>query len=946
MNIKSIKFLIFLLFAVASYGQNTITLKATVNPETKSIEINQEIKYFNTSNDTLNVIYLNDWNNSYSNKSTALAKRFEEEFSTKFHLAKDRQRGFTDISRITSADGKTLQYNHLKDQVDVLKVELEQPLLPNSYYKIELQYTITLPDADFTDYGFTKAQDFELKHWYLTPTVYDGKWNYYSNKNIDDLFVPKADVSISLTFPEVYTATSELNTVSVETRNGLKTLSLEGKNRVETYLTLRKNSTYKQVTTDFFTLVSDIEEKELDETSKALIIDNVSKYLSENLGDYPHERLVVSQIDYNKNPLYGLNQLPSFLRPFKSEFQFEMKLLKTALNNYIDNIHLTNPRKDHWFNDGLSIYYLIKYVEDRYPNKKYLGTLADVWGIRSFHLADLDFNFRYFLYYMEIARKNNDQPITIPKDSLTKFNANIAGRYKAALGLSYIEDYAEDINFKTLTKEYLNTQKLKTTSSKDFENFIISKTNKNLDWFFGDYLNTRKRIDYKVSDIETEEDSITVTIKNKQNFNIPIPLFSLRNDSVVNKLWINNIGDKKTITIPNYNTERLVLDYQNAIPEFNKRNNYKSTKGSNLFSKPLQFRLFKDVEDPYYNQVFFMPLVEFNNIYDGLTLGTRVYNGTILNRQFNYRFSPKYAFNSKSLTGGGTIFYSHFLEGTDLFDISYGIDASYQSFAQDAFFRRIRPNISFTFRDKDDLRSDKRHRIRLRYIDIARNLGPDALLDELETDPDYSVLNLRYVYSSPGIINFSRFFTDIQFASNFSKVSFNYEYRKFAKNNRNYNFRFFAGTFLKNNTDPNSNFFSFALDRPTDYLFDFNYLGRSEDSGIFSQQLIIAEGGFKSQLDTAFANQWITTTNFGASIWRYIEAYGDLGLVKNRGENAKFVYDSGVRLNLVPDFLELFFPVYSNNGWEIAQPNYGENIRFVISVDPQVLLGLFRRKWY
>ena len=47
------------------------------------------------------------------------------------------------------------------------------------------------------------------------------------------------------------------------------------------------------------------------------------------------------------------------------------------------------------------------------------------------------------------------------------------------------------------------------------------------------------------------------------------------------------------------------------------------------------------------------------------------------------------------------------------------------------------------------------------------------------------------------------------------------------KNNRNFNLRLFAGTFLSNKTDPDSNFFSFALDRPTDYLFDFNYLGRS-----------------------------------------------------------------------------------------------------------------------
>jgi hypothetical protein len=55
------------------------------------------------------------------------------------------------------------------------------------------------------------------------------------------------------------------------------------------------------------------------------------------------------------------------------------------------------------------------------------------------------------------------------------------------------------------------------------------------------------------------------------------------------------------------------------------------------------------------------------------------------------------------------------------------------------------------------------------------------------------------------------------------------------------------------------NYYSFALDRPTDYLFDYNYYGRSENTGFFcQQQLIIAEGGFKSK-QIPFANQWMTT---------------------------------------------------------------------------------------
>ncbi|MBT8260065.1 MAG: metalloprotease, partial [Bacteroidia bacterium] len=194
--------------------------------------------------------------------------------------------------------------------------------------------------------------------------------------------------------------------------------------------------------------------------------------------------------------------------------------------------------------------------------------------------------------------------------------------------------------------------------------------------------------------------------------------------------------------------------------------------------------------------------------------------------------------------------------------------------------------------------------------------------------------------------DYYKWFTDFQLSKDFGKVSLNYEYRKLFQNNRQLNLRFFGGTFLYNKTPSNNNYFSFALDRPTDYLFDYNYLGRAEASGLVSQQIIIAEGGFKSVLDTPFANQWISTINASTTIWNYIQAYGDIGLVKNKNKSARFVYDSGIRLNLVTDYFEIYFPVYSNLGWEIGQNNYEEKIRFLFTIDPQTLFGLFRRKWY
>ncbi|WP_417870971.1 metalloprotease [Winogradskyella sp.] len=936
------------LFCSSAYGQNYIDVNANVDVETKTITISQTIIYKNETRDSLNEIYLHDWNNSYSNKSTPLAKRFEEEFSTKFHLAKSEQRGFTLITGITDNNDKSnLNFEHLDKHPDVLRVSLNKVLLPGESYNINLSYALVLPDATFTDYGITNNKDFELKYWYITPAVYDGEWHYYSNKNLDDLFIPKSDVKITIEHPINYRPTSELDLLSAVPNKDTKRQSTLyfGKDRTDTYLALQKFPMFRSVQTDDLIVVSNINESGLPGPDKAILTDKITKFLIENLGEYPHKRLLVSRIDYGKNPLYGLNQLPDFLRPFPDQFQYELKLLKSALKKYINNILLLNPRKEHWLSEGLQIYYMIKYVEDYYPDMKLLGTLANVWGIRAFHAADVDFNFQYFLYSMEIARKNRDQPLTTSKDSLIKFNANIAGKYKAGVGLNYLDKFTDDIDLSETITEFLKQNRLnQNTKISDFEDFVNTKTSKNIDWFFSDYIGTRKKIDFKIKSVVATEDSIKVTVKNKRNNNMPISLYSISNDSVIGKQWVENIKGTKTINLPKNQTDKFVLDYNNVIPEFNQRDNYKSVNGSFISNKPLQFRLFKDIEDPYYNQVFFMPLVEFNNIYDGLTLGTKVYNKTILRKRLNYRFSPQYATKSKSLTGSTSIFYTHNIENKNLYDITYGINAGYQSFAEDAFFTRIRPTLSLSFRNDKDFRADQIDNITARFVSINRDLGENATVEINE--PDYNVFNLRYTHYNPGRINFSSFSSDLQLANNFSKLSLSYEFRKLTQGNRNINLRLFAGIFLNNDTDPNSDFFSFGLDRPTDYLFDLNYLGRSEAAGLFSQQLIIADGGFKSVLDTPFANQWMTTANFSTSIWRYIQAYGDLGLVKNKFDSAHFVYDSGVRLNLVEDYFELYFPVYSNLGWEIAEPNYGERIRFIITVDPQVLLGLFRRKWY
>jgi hypothetical protein len=533
-----------------------------------------------------------------------------------------------------------------------------------------------------------------------------------------------------------------------------------------------------------------------------------------------------------------------------------------------------------------------------------------------------------------------DQALTTPNDSLIKFNQKIANTYKAGLGLIYLSDYLGGQEVDDGIRLFFSQFSGKNVTPNDFKTTLEKFTKKDISWFFDTYVATDKRIDFTIKSAERSNDSLKVTLKNKSGVPVPISLYGMVSDSVVSKYWITDFKGTQTFRIPENNEDRLVLNYEKTIPEFNQRDNWKSLGGFFSSNKKLKFQFFKDAEDPYYNQIFYMPVANYN-LYDGISPGIRFTNKTFLQRPFIFDFSPTYAMTQKALVGYGRFTYQKFHNKSGLYMSRFSLGGSTSHFQTNSRYSTLTPSASLSWRPAD-LISNIRSSLLLRYISVFREIDPS--LGNLETNPDYSVLNLRYNYRDNNIINYVSWFADAQHAKEFSKLSFNMEYRQLFESNRQFNFRMFGGYFLRNETT--SDFFSFALDRPTDYLFDYNYLGRSEDTGLYSQQIIIAEGGFKSKLTNPYANQWMFTANASFNLWRWIEVFADAGFMKNSNTPSRFVYDTGLRLNLVTDYFELYLPFYSNNGWEISEQNYSDRIRFIITLSPKTLTGLFTRKWF
>ena len=923
------------------FAQHQSKMTVEVNVEKKLLTVQQELVYFNTSTDTIATIVLNDWNNAYSSKDTPLAKRFSDEFIRSFHLAKKLERGSTNGLTIIDQNKLFLDWSRNDDQLDLIDVVLRSPILPNQRMTFNLTYVVKIPSNIFTKYGFGEKGQMYLKNWFLTPAFFtDHSFVRYSNTNSDDIGNALSDYTITFLVPAAMKLNSDLNVGLPLIENGIARYILEGKNRTEFSIYTNDSNTFDRYKNDLVEVVTDLKDNNLNSVQKAILIDKIVRFVDKNIGKFPHEKIIVSQTDYEKNPFYGLNQLPAFISPFPNDFLFEIKFLKTYLNNYLKNSLRMDSRKDNWIYDGIQIYTMMEYIDENYPNSKMMGNISKFGLFKSFNLTNLEFNEQYSYFYMLMARKNLDQPLGAPKSTLIKFNEQIASKYRAGLSFRYLGDFIETSNLKNgIAAFYQYNQTQNEVDRNAFETILKNQTPKDINWFFTTIIDSRDIVDFKFGAVSRTKDSITFTIKNKTQTNVPIAIYGIKDKQIVFKKWLEEIKTDSTFTMPRNEATKIVLNYKNEVPEYNLRNNWRSLKDYKISNRPVKFVFMKDLEDPYYNQILYVPTLTYN-LYNGLSPGFRFHNKTILDKPFIFDVNPTYSSITQSLIGSFSFGINQNRRESNWYNIRYSFSGSFMHYAPDAAYMKLNPSMSIRFRE-DDFRDNHKQLIMIRNVFVNRERNALTTVAESE---NFSVFNIKYFNTNTEVIKHFNFISDVQLSNTFGKTSVELSYRRLFNDNRQINIRFFAGSFLYRNTD--SDFFSFGLYRPTDYLFDYNFYGRSETSGLFSQQFVEAEGGFKSKLSTPLANEWIATTNVSFNVWNWVEIYGDLGFVKNRFQKEVFVYDNGIRLNLVTDYFELYFPVYSNNGWEIAQPNYQEKIRFIVTLDPKILSSLFTRKWF
>jgi len=930
--------LVFLFCSVSmAWSQTKYIFDVALNIEEELLTVSQTIEYTNTSDESLDTLYLYDWANSYQGEPAPLAKHLANEFNRSFYISANSKLGYTQIDTLY-AEGIS-SWSRLEDQLDIIKINLVNRLDSGEQIKINLNYVVKIPDDKFTGVGINSDKGVLLRDLFITVAPdYNDEWLLNSNLGFRDYSSLPSDYSFQWSYPAAYDLLSNLYEINtdISSDDTLKSSHFkdEGISSAEFIFDLKNSFQTIKISPDFI-IVTDLlpgKNDEVDIESSVRRIDTFAKRILDTLSN---KKLLVLRKDYVKNPIFGVGQL-AFLNPFPDEFIYETKFMKAYLASYLNELFNINMRKEHWITGGIQTYVMMQYVEEFYSGSKFLGDLYKfkILGIRPFNsysAAKIGFN-ESFSFIAEFGEHgNSQQQDTLGKDRLTKINELYAIPYHVGAGLNYLGNYLEDDLLAKSIKSFSESR-----GRVSLKNILAEKTDKETEWFFDAYLTNREAYDLYIKKLIKGPESIRLTISEKNSKPVPFKLDLIKDDQLISEKWIEHSGRDTIIQLRTLDADFVAINSNRFLPEKDRLNNWKYLKSNSGF-KPLQLTFYGDSENLKRNQLFYHPISDFN-AYDGFTGGMRIYNTRVKNQPFEIDLHPQYSFKEQSLVGFFRTRYRfinhksrNYLNQVFLTGKSYHYNTNLR-------YTSIQPSFSMYFRPYD-LRSNKRQLLNISWFNVFRDRDPNV-----QVSPDYSVLNILHRYNNSDAVNVFATNSNVEVSNKFGKIYFSTNYRKLFPSGRQFAVRLFTGKFLWNNTA--DKFFDFNLNRSPDYLFRYDYLGRSEDTGIYSQQFVPAEGGFKAFFDESSANDYMASINASIGIWKWIEFYGDVGILKNRDRAAKTYFDSGFKFSLVPDYFEIFFPLYSSNGFEPKQARYATTIRFIFTPRLSTLSSLFSRKWF
>ena len=544
-------------------------IKANIDETKDIIDANQKLIYWNNSPDTLQYVYFHLYQNAFIPGSYCSELYLQNNSKPKY--GKYEKKGLGTIIEDLTVSGK-----QVKTELDntILKVYLNQPLISGDSITFEMNFK-TYFDIGNMRRRMKKFNSFGNTHydgvlWYPRISVYDKKFGWTTDQHLGKEFYGDFgtwDVELTFSSNYIVEATGALqNKKEVMPDNLREKLDIKNfANKVwnskpsiiipydslsrKTWIYHAENVHDFAFTADPSYRIGEVEWNGIKAISMvqephaskwqnaAQFAADVIKVFSEDIGMYTYHKVIVADArDGMEYPMITLDggKDPSYRGLLAHEIGHQWFYAQVGSNETY------RAALDEGFTQFLTSWALNK-IDGEYLASEKTGNIykdkykKDVKAIDS----------RVYYSYLRDATKFNDPRLNTHSHDFESALGHGGGYrhvyYKTAAMLYNLEYVLGKELFLKSLQHYFQKWKIAHPYFSDFREAIIEYTKVDLNWFFDQWLETEKSIDYSIKNVKNlGQDKFEIEFERKRGMQMPIDFSIYSNDGKEYKFHIPN----------------------------------------------------------------------------------------------------------------------------------------------------------------------------------------------------------------------------------------------------------------------------------------------------------------------------------------------------------------------------------------------------------------------
>lgn len=557
----------------AGYWQQDVSykIKANVDETSDIIDGTIELTYWNNSPDTLHYVFFHLYQNAFQPESYLDELNQENHYDAKYGKYEDAKLGEQIQALEQNGNPLRMEYDNT-----VVKAYLNQALLPNTSTTFHIRFRTFYDNGGNVRRRMKIISDFGSKQyngalWYPRLAVYDRKFGWTTDQHLGrEFYGDFGTFDVELTFSDNYVVEATGNLVN---RDEVLPKDLREKLDIKNFANKPWNSKPELV------LPYDHEKRK------------TWHFHAENVHDFAFVAsplFRIGEAEWNGIKTVAVVQEPH-AAGWQNAAEYTAKIIKTFSTDFGLYVYPKMIVADAA--DGME-YPMLTMDGGKDPDYRYLLTheVGHNWfygmlGNNETYRAFLDEGFTQFLTAWGMEAIDGEYAVSNPigNDYVRKFKKNVPVR-ESAVYYGYISDamryqdaalntHSDDfggalrhgggyrhVYYKTATmlynlqyvlgdelflqamQHYVSQWKICHPYPEDFRNSIINYTHVDLNWFFDEWLETTKSIDYSVKKVKRVNDQGTyeITFKRKGSMQMPIDFSVLDKTGNEHKYYIPN----------------------------------------------------------------------------------------------------------------------------------------------------------------------------------------------------------------------------------------------------------------------------------------------------------------------------------------------------------------------------------------------------------------------